>query len=61
MIEFVLIVTAMSLSMNNIKVFDKNLSSILLQRSVLMTFIVENARFVVAAETGIISTSLSTL
>ena len=61
MIEFVLIVAAMSLSMNNIIASDKNASSILLQRSILMTLIAENVRFVVALEKGRVSTSLTTL
>ena len=61
MIESVLIVAAMSLSMNNIIAFVKNSSSILLRMSVLMTFIAENAHSVVAVETGRVSTSLTTL
>ena len=61
MIEFILIVAMMSLSMNNIIVSDKNASSILLRRSILMTLIAENVRFVVALEKGRVSTSLTTL
>ena len=61
MIEFILIVAMMSLSMNNIIASDKNASSILLQRSILMTLIAENVRFVVALEKGRVSTSLTTL
>ena len=60
-IESVLIVTAISLSMNNIIVSDKNSSSILLRRSVLITFIAENAHSVVAVEMRRVSTSLTTL
>ena len=50
MIESVLIVVVMSLSMNNIIASNKNSSYILLRRSVLMTFITENARSVVVVE-----------
>ena len=61
MFESILIVTTMSLSMNNIIAFIKSLSYFLLQSSVLVIFIVENASFVVVVETRRVSTSMTTL
>jgi len=50
MIKSALIVTVMSLSMNNIIASIKNLPSILLRRLVLVTFITENTGSIVAVE-----------
>ena len=52
MIKSALIVTAMSLSMNNIIASIKNLPSILLRKLVLVTFITENIGSIVAVEIG---------
>ena len=60
-IEFKLNVEVISFSMYNIKESVKKSFSILFQRLVLITFITENARFVVVVETGRVSTSLTIL
>ena len=60
-IESKLNVEAISFSTYNIKESVKKLFSILFQRLVLTTFIAENAYFVVAVETGRVSTSLTIL
>jgi hypothetical protein len=60
MIESLLNVAATSLSMYTIRESVKNSSSILLRSLVLTIFIAENARSVVAVETGRVSTSTIT-
>ena len=61
MIESKLNVEAISFSMYNIKEFVKKSFSILFQVLVLTTFVAENARSVVAVETGRVSTSITIL
>jgi len=60
MIESMLIVATTSLSMYTIEESVKNSSSILLRSLVLTIFMAENARSVVAVETGRVSTSTIT-
>jgi hypothetical protein len=60
MIESVLNIVAISFSIYNIKESVKNLSLILLQNLVLTIFLAENARSVIAVETGKVSRSTTT-
>jgi hypothetical protein len=57
MIEFVQSVVAISFSIYNIKESIRNSYAILLRSLVLIIFMVENAYFVVAVETGRVSRS----
>jgi hypothetical protein len=61
MMEFVLNDSTISLSMYKSKESVKKSSSILLRNLVLMIFITENARSVVAVEIGRVSTRITTL
>ena len=58
LIEPVLNVATISLLINNIIAFAKNLFSILLQMSTLVTFLIKNVHSIVVVETKRVSRSL---